>query len=339
MIGLIVVSSKVGKQEEIGKKLIKKVSVLERKNKNLKLLGLINDTKLAKKFSCKVKDKVSGCIIVVATGGTEKIIRAISSRLKKPTLLWANPFNNSLPSALEAFSKLKDKFPVKILYSTINDKAFSKIESFIKVCEAIEKLKKYSIGCLGKPTKWPLTTKNKRLIKKLGPSITLLKLEELIEESKKVENKEVEKFCTLLRKKFKRREVREKDFISAVKIYLATKKLSLKHKTNVLAVKCFDLLSYGCTLCLANSLCNDEGLIVGCEADLQATLTMIIVYLLTQKPCWMANLCRIDMEKNTITLAHCTVPTGLISNLNKASLTSHMESGKYVAIRGPLQKK
>ena len=86
------------------------------------------------------------------------------------------------------------------------------------------------------------------------------------------------------------------------------------------------------------SLCNDRGVVAGCEADLESTLTMMIVSFLTGEPCWMANPARIDVAENSITLAHCTVATKMITDLQKSALVSHFESGKGVSIRGPLRK-
>lgn len=338
MIGVVVVSSKVGRQEEIGKKLVKKISVLTRNVKNLKLLGLINDTHSVEKITKEVRSEVSGCIIAVSTGGTERIIREFSFKLNKPILIWANQSNNSLPSSLEAFSKLKGKVPIKIFYSEINKKALSEIKHFLKVCEAKERLEKYNIGCIGKPTKWPLTLENKKAIKKLGPEVKVLKLEELVKELNKVDFREIEESYNFLMKKFRKVEVSKKEVLKAIRVYLAMKKLALKNNLSALTINCFDLLKFNFTACLGVSLNNDEGLVVGCEADLQAVLTMIIVYLISGKRCWMANTCRIDENKNTITLAHCTIPTQLISNLKKTILTSHMESGKCVALKGPLEK-
>ena len=110
-------------------------------------------------------------------------------------------------------------------------------------------------------------------------------------------------------------------------------RLKEKHKLSAITIRCFDLLKYGYTACLGTSLCNDEGFVAGCEADLEALLTMMIVSYLTGEPCWMANPSRI--EKNKLVLAHCTIATKMIS---KATLLPHMESGKCVAVRGPLKK-
>ena len=332
MIGLFVVSSSVGKQREIGKKLKRKISQVLKKEK-VKVFELLTTEKEVKVLK-NLKDKISGCIILVATGGTQRVIKEIVNNLKKPTLIWANPFNNSLASSLEAYSKLKDSKVKLVYYPTI--KKFPEIISFIKICETIQKLKESKIGCIGHPSKWKLTQKNKKAIKRLGPKVVEISIKDLVKIMDKIKTKEVDK--VLKKIKFGKIKVSEKDLKKALRVYLAMKKLVLKYGLSAITIKCFDLLDYNCTACLGISFCNDEGITAGCEADLQATLTMLIVSLLTSKPCWMANVARIDKKKNTVTLVHCTIASKMISNLSNSTLLSHMESGKFVAIRGPLKK-
>ena len=337
MIGLCVVCSTIGKQKEIGKQTKKRVLKALKGVKNIKFLGLINEIKEAKNIVKSCKNEISGCIVAVATGGTSRIIKVLAERIKKPMLIWANPFNNSLASSLEAFSQLKQKSPVKLFYSTIKPKVVDEINKFIDVCEAINKLENSRIGCIGKPTKWILNSKNRKAIK-LGPKILELKIEELIDVMSGIEDK-VKNIYKKLKKNFGKIEVSERDLVNAIKVYIAIKQLISKYGLSAVTIKCFDLLAYNYTACLGVSLCNDEGIIAGCEADIQALLTMMVVSFITNKPCWMANPSRIDKDKNTITLAHCTIATKMISNIQKAALLPHMESGKCVAIRGPLKHK
>ena len=78
---------------------------------------------------------------------------------------------------------------------------------------------------------------------------------------------------------------------------------------------------------------NDEGIVAGCEGDTDSALTMIIVKSLTKQPAFMANLNDVDLEENTITLAHCTAATTLCK---WCTLRSHFESKIGVSIQGAL---
>jgi len=306
MISLFTVSSTLSEEKEIGKQVREKVLSIFKGVENLEVFDLIIKVEDAEKITKKFKDKISGCIVAVATGGTERIIRIISNNIGKPVLLWANPFNNSLASSLKAFSKLRQNIPVKIFYSELDSGILGEVKSFIRVCDTINRLKISRLGCIGEP-KWILASDNKKIIRQFGPEIVKMKIEYLVDAMKKV------------------------------RIYLAMKELISKHKLSAITIRCFDLLKYNFTACLGVSMCNDEGLVAGCEADLQAILTMMIVSFLTAQPCWMANPSRIDKDKNTITLAHCTIATKMIKDISESTLLPHMESGKGVSIRGQLK--
>lgn len=340
VLGLFVVASPIVKeQQKFGEEIKERISGMFKDVQNLEIFDLIISLESAEKVARKVKDKISGCVIVVATGGTERVIRAISNKIRKPTLLYAHQFQNSLASSLEVFSKLKDEIPMKVLYAPLYSKVLVKeVKSFVEVCEAIDKLENCRLGVVGEPSKWILTSENKQIIEKFGPKIIQLKIADLIDLMKKVGIEEAKNISKKLKKNFKQIEVSESDMINSANVYLAMKELISKYNLSAITIRCFDLLNYNCTACLGMSLCNDEGLVAGCEADLQATLTMMVVSFLTSQPCWMANSSRIDKYKNTITLAHCTIATKMITDLSEATLLPHMESGKCLSIRGPLKR-
>jgi len=258
--------------------------------------------------------------------------------MDKPILLWAIPSNNSLASSLEVFSVLKNTTlrNTKLFYSPIDSRSVKEIRSFIQVCETMNALENSRIGIVGGVSEWILTSPDEKEIKRFGPELIKIETEDLIGEMKGIDSKKAKNLSP--KKQFGRVEVLENGILEAVRVYLAMKRLVSKHDLSAITIRCFDLLNHNCTACLGMSLCNDEGLVAGCEGDLQATLTMMVVSFLSGRVCWMANIARIDKDKNIVTLAHCTIGTRMITDLSKATLLPHMESGKGVAVRGPLKK-
>jgi L-fucose isomerase-like protein len=127
-------------------------------------------------------------------------------------------------------------------------------------------------------------------------------------------------------------EPTKKDIIDNIKVYLAMKKLVKKYDLDAITLRCFDLvLDLGTTGCFALSLLNDEGIIAGCEGDIVSTIGMLLVYKKTGGIPWMANPSRLDIENNSLILAHCTVPISLV---DKYIIRSHFESGIGVGIQG-----
>jgi len=72
----------------------------------------------------------------------------------------------------------------------------------------------------------------------------------------------------------------------------------------------------------------DEGIIAGCEADVQALIIMKIYQALGQIS-YIGNV--VDYDEESIILAHCTVATKLVKQYE---LMPHFETGNDIAIRG-----
>ena len=98
-----------------------------------------------------------------------------------------------------------------------------------------------------------------------------------------------------------------------MRLYRAIKRIVEEEKLSALTLSCFKLIEQtGTTGCLALSLLNDDGIIAGCEGDLQSIFTQLAVKVLTGKASFMANPSMINARTNEIVLAHCTV--GIATN-------------------------
>lgn len=99
-------------------------------------------------------------------------------------------------------------------------------------------------------------------------------------------------------------------------------------------MSCFKLIEQtGTTGCLALSLLNDDGIIAGCEGDLQSIFTQLAVKVLTGKASFMANPSMINARTNEIVLAHCTVG---IAQTEQYIIRNHFETEMGIGIQGIL---
>ena len=106
--------------------------------------------------------------------------------------------------------------------------------------------------------------------------------------------------------------------------------LAREHRLDALTVRCFDLvLDHKTTGCFALAQLLDDGVIAGCEGDVVSTVGMLWARELLGSTPWMANPAQLDPERNTLWLAHCTVPRSLVASYG---LRSHFESGLGVGI-------
>ena len=101
-----------------------------------------------------------------------------------------------------------------------------------------------------------------------------------------------------------------------------------------LTLSCFKLIEQiDTTGCVALSLLNDDGIIAGCEGDLQSVFTLLAVKALTGKDGFMANPSMINSRTNELILAHCTVG---LKQTERYIIRNHFETEKGIAIQGLL---
>lgn len=79
---------------------------------------------------------------------------------------------------------------------------------------------------------------------------------------------------------------------------------------------------------------SSEGLPSGCEGDLPALLVVWMSQILTGLPGFLANPVEVDLKRERLLLAHCTVPFSLVENFQ---LRPHFESGLGLAVAGKVR--
>ncbi len=281
---------------------------------------------------------------VFVTGGTERTIQIAFRDVHIPVILLACDRANSLPAALEMLPRLRDMGKdVKLIFAKEYDEnVFRALESFLVTRKAVKRLKETTLGLLGSPSPWLIgcTTDYRLLEDKFGLTIKRLDLLTLYKEYQEISHSDAEDVAKrIVDSVGGLKDTSYETVVEATRMYLAPKKIVEKEASDALAVKCFEIIPVvHNTSCLMVSKLVDEGVIAGCEGDINATVSMILLNYLTNQPVWLANPASVDYERNTLTLAHCTVATRLASDLKKIVLRSHFESGRGVSIQGKVRK-
>lgn len=286
-------------------------------------------------------------LFFVLTGGTEQTTYKLIIERKKhfsnePIIILAHPGNNSLPASLEILARLKQEgIKGRIIYldETSNKDCWKDIEKTLKYFDVFYKLRKTRIGLIGEPSDWLIaSTIDKEIIKKnWGAEIVNISIDELKGAIQKITEEEIEdEHFAFVNKAAGVKEPSKKELRNVVKVYAALKKIVDEYKIESLSIRCFDLVTdLKTTGCFALSKLNDIGIVAGCEGDIVSTIGMIWASYLTDQIPWMANPSRIDEQNNSLWLAHCTVPIGMVENYK---LRSHFESGLGVGIEGEISK-
>jgi len=116
-----------------------------------------------------------------------------------------------------------------------------------------------------------------------------------------MKDKDVKKLWLQTRRKAGSVRVGEKAGLRSMKITLALREFALKQNLMGIAVECYPELMG--EFCLPFSLLSEQGIMGGCEGDVNSTLAMAILFMLTGKPVHNTDL--LGPVDGAIVFSHC----------------------------------
>lgn len=276
-------------------------------------------------------------ILFIATGGVERLVIQHFESLPRPAIILADGMQNSLAAALEISSWLRGRgMKSEILHGELSEiikRIFVLHSNFM----AQRSLFGMRIGVIGTPSNWLIASNVDYLLAKRrwGVEYTDVSLERIYEYYEQITDDEVGEVCARLAgRALACREASPEDMIKAMRLYRAIRKIVDEEHLSALTLSCFRLIDHtGTTGCLALALLNDEGIIAGCEGDLQSIFTMLAIRVLTGKPTFMANPSMINSRTNEIILAHCTIG---FAQTEQFIIRNHFETESGIGIQGIL---
>ena len=318
--------------------LITLTSSLAAKNKDLlkeadSLIADINNELMDEDVTLikNVKDSPIDAVFI-ASGGSETAFKKIVKDLTTPFILFSSNKNNSLASCFEIKTYCAQiGHPCCFLSGKMEEITLA-LKHVCNVVLAKEKVVNTNIGVIGGSSSWLIASEvsKKEVYDAFNINLITIKMDELYS---LIELKEIDtnhKRYSELVGKYKDKET----LSTALYIYSALKKLVEKYNLKALTIKCFDLLKkYKNTACLALAMLNEEGIVSACEGDVPSLITMYLLYALTGRPSFMANVSEINLQELSIILAHCTVPLNMV---DKYELLTHFESDLGIGVKGRL---
>ncbi len=254
--------------------------------------------------------------VMIATGGVESLFKTIWSKgLLKTTTLIADGRNNSLAASLEILSYLSENEQKgRIIHGTNDEIVNGIVENVVGTQDCASSLFIGTrIGVFGQPSDWLIASgvDYNYIKERYGIETVFIDLQRLVDEVGASE---------------------KSDMLAADKTYAAIKKICQEERLDAMTIRCFDIVkACNTTSCLALAKLNDEGIVAGCEGDMQTLMTMLLAKKLCNEPAFMAN--PSILTDTTTMFAHCTVP---LSMCYRTTMRTHFESGIGVAVQGDM---
>lgn len=268
-------------------------------------------------------------VILVQSGGSENLFLKAFGQLKEPYYLLTYGANNSLAASLEIMSFLvRHGLKGEVLHGS-EDYLLQRFEALASKKSTAPK--KYRLGVLGHPSDWLIASDvdYSKVQDLFGIELVDLPISEVREAYEK-EPEELDE--SLHVGTFNRAEI-----VKAYRLFKALEKIVAKHELNGFTIRCFDLLgSLKTTACLALALFNSRKDAIGtCEGDIPSMISMALAKYDLHTEAFQCNPSRIDVEKNQIVLAHCTLPLTMCEDY---VFDTHFESGIGVGIHGEIKE-
>jgi L-fucose isomerase-like protein len=278
-------------------------------------------------------------VFFIMTGGSETRFREIVNNaggLNKPFVIAATCSDNSLPASLEILAWLRGNGnPAGRIIHGSCEEIVAGIEEELLVLNVMSKLRQQVIGVIGDPSDWLIASSPSldELTRNLGIICQKIPMSEFRQAYEKPDSAAMTDFArTCLGYGLKNSSA---EMVKAAKIYAGLVRIARKYGLTGLTLRCFDIFASDQTTgCLGIAKLNDDGIPASCEGDVPALISMLLLFIVTARPVFMANPSRIKGDH--VTFAHCTCP---ISILEKPVLMTHFESGAGLAVGGTLAQK
>ena len=269
-------------------------------------------------------------LIYVRTGGTEGIFKRLLPELqaksKQPFYLLTSGKSNSLAASMEILSYLRQHdIRGEIIHGSTTYIA-QRIQLLEMIGRARKKLQGARLGIIGEPSDWLISSHadKKTVLEHLGIELVDIPMQKLLDTITKKSDEAVQAASDI--------ETIQQAIPGALGIYEALKAMVDAYQLQGFTLRCFDLLTaVKNTGCLALAKLNSEGYVAGCEGDVPAMLSMMIVRALLGVSGFQANPSNINPETGEMLFAHCTIPFDMVEEYE---LDTHFESGIGVGIRG-----
>ena len=312
-------------------------SVQELSNTNVLFVDLITSvTSLDEVLETISRKNICAVLIGIITGGTERIVLELSRKINNtcPFLIISHDTQNSLAAGVEALSRIRLEKIRTMLYILSDPNIIRDLKIFLYSSIIKKLLNNKNLLVIGDPSPWLVYSSVdwESTVNYFGINVIKINLDELIDIYQSLNTEDIkEELKELLEKIINKADdsITRKDILDSLRLYLALKRLLNKYNAIALTIRCFDLLRYNVTACLALSILNDEGYIAGCEGDIPTVISMILSSLISNSPVFMANISKINKKNNTILFAHCTSPTKIGRDF---IIKTHYESNISTAI-------
>lgn len=276
-------------------------------------------------------------LIFLKSGGVEHLVTQQFHKLPLPAIFLTDGQYNTLSAALEISAWYRTKgLKAEILHGDL-PAIVRRIQLLNRNFTVRKLLNGLRIGVIGSPGPWLVASHVDYLLTKQrwGVEHVDIPLERVIALYEQISNKQVDASCAAIASQaLACRETTPEAMLKSMRVYRAIRQICQEEQLSAVTLNCKKLHALTDTTgCLTLSMLNDEGIVAGCEGDLQSLFTMLLIRIITGKSSFIGNVAQVFPSSNDIIMSHCTVG---FKQTEQFILRSHMETDSSISIQGIL---
>lgn len=259
-------------------------------------------------------------LVLQATFANSTMVMSLAELVDAPLLLWAIPEDrtggrlrlNSLCGVNLGTHALKRAgHPYHHLYAPPDDdQALKTIRTLALAGRVARRLRQARIGRIGEnPAGFePCSLDREVLQARFGLDIVQVTLPALFQSVRAVDPHEIdESLANLGGRVDGLAELDQSALHGTLGTYRALRQLAAREKLDGLAVRCWPefFTELGCAACGAMSMLSDEQTPCSCEADVNGTITQLILQWISGEPAFGTDLVSVDVAEDVTVLWHC----------------------------------
>ena len=259
-------------------------------------------------------------VLLQATFADSTMALQIVEKIDAPLLLWALPekwtggrlrLNSFCGINLAAHALRRGNRPYDYVYTHPGDpKALEKIRILASAGMVRRKLRQARIGRVGEnPVGFDSCLFNREgLTSRLGVEVDQIELEKVFQMARQANPQRVEDLYGRLKGKLDQIENLDPKAVRAtLASYLALRQIAEESRLDGMAVRCWPqfFTDLKCAACGAMSMLSDEMIACSCEADVNGTITQLILQLLSNGPAFGTDIVSFESDENLAAVWHC----------------------------------
>ncbi len=270
----------------------------------------LTDVHLADEAAALLRQaEIDGLVFMMATWSDDSPAVRLALKLDVPCLTWAiRGIETGSLCGTQQLGMVLGELGVPFVFhlGDIDDPSSAgALADFAATCATSRDLHELRVGELGHRTAGmtEIALDEMGLRRALGVEVVPLSMWRFVQGIKQVDDTEARATWEMLRSEAARIDCTEADGLRAAAFLLSLRKLIVTHKLGGVAVDCYpDLMG---RFCLAASVLAGEGVVIGCEGDVNGTVAQWILQQLTGQPVHNTDLLDFDPRTNIALLSHC----------------------------------